>query len=64
MKHSKPKPSVLTPEQIAEEEDIIRCCEAAANALAERLDRDEEEAGCSVDYSSLVPRRRSVRKNP
>jgi len=62
MKTKKPKPQVLTPEQLAEEEDIMRCCEAASLALAQRLDREEEEAGCAVDYSSLVPRRRSVRK--
>ena len=62
MKNKKPKPQVLTPEQLAEEEYIIRCCEAAGLALAQSLDREEAEAGCAVDYSSLVPRRRSVRK--
>lgn len=62
MKNKKSKPLVLTPEQIAEEEDILRCCEAAGLALAQMLDREEEESGCSVDYSSLLPRRRSVRK--
>ena len=62
MKNKKPKPQVLTPEQLAEDEEIIRCCEAAGRAFARRLDREEEEAGCAVDYSSLVPRQRSVRK--
>ena len=62
MKHNKTKSRALTAEQLAEDEDIIRCCEAAALALAQGLDREEEEAGCAVDYSPLVPRQRSVRK--
>ncbi|MBI4324619.1 MAG: hypothetical protein HY674_05080 [Chloroflexi bacterium] len=62
MKNKKAQPQVVTPEQLAEEEDLMRCCEAAGLALAQMLDREEAEAGCAVDYSSLVPRRRSARK--
>ena len=56
------KPPALTPEQRAEDEDIMEFCHASAVRLCQMLDREEAAAGCAGDYGPPTPLRRSRRK--
>jgi hypothetical protein len=51
MKNKKQKPQTLTPEQLAEERDLIQFCNDAALRAFQMLDREEAEAGLPDPYS-------------
>ena len=64
MENRKSKTPGFTPEQLAEDEDLMRFCEAAALQLAQMLDREEAEAGLPDPYSlRTIPQRRIKRKS-
>jgi hypothetical protein len=62
MKNKKQKPQTLTPEQLAEERDLIQFCNDAALRTFQMLDREEAEAGLPDPYSPRTTQPRQIKK--
>ena len=62
MKTKKQKLQTLTPEQFAEERELVQFCHDAALRAFQMFDREEAEAGLPDPYSPLATQQRRIQK--
>jgi hypothetical protein len=62
MKNKKQKPHTLTPEQLAEERELMQFCNDAALRAFQMLDREEAEAGVPDPCSPRTSPPRRIKK--